>query len=75
MDHYAVRILMEAGLGIGLLYRQEEQYRLTKTGHFFLNDHMSRVNTDFMRDVCYDGAQDLEASLTQSKPVGLKTSR
>jgi len=72
MNHYGVRILMEAGLGIGLLYRKDGKYRLTKTGHFFLNDHMSRVNTDFMRDVCYDGAQDLEASLMQGKPVGLR---
>src|ERR1700753_3071418 len=55
MSHYAVRILMEAGLGIGLLFRKEDRYYLAKTGHFFLNDTMTRINTDFMRDVCYDG--------------------
>lgn len=72
MSHYAVRVLIEAGLGIGLIYRQEEQLRLSKTGHFFLNDRMTQVNTDFMRDVCYDGAQDLEASLDDSRPAGLR---
>jgi ubiquinone/menaquinone biosynthesis C-methylase UbiE len=72
MSHYAVRILLEAGLGIGLVYRKEDKFFLAKTGHFFLNDPMSRINTDFMRDVCYDGAQDLNASLEQSKPVGLR---
>jgi ubiquinone/menaquinone biosynthesis C-methylase UbiE len=33
---------------------------------------MTRVNTDFMRDVCYDGAQDLKPSLEDGKPRGLR---
>lgn len=69
---YMVRILLEAGLGIGLVHRKEDRFYLSKTGHFFLNDGMTRVNTDFMRDVCYDGAQDLEASLEDSRPRGLR---
>lgn len=71
MSHYAVRVLLEAGLGIGLVYKQGDKYLLAKTGHFFLNDAMTKVNTDFMRDVCYDGAADLEASLAESRPAGL----
>lgn len=69
---YVARILLEAGLGIGLVHRKEGRYFLSKTGHFFLNDPMTRVNTDFMRDVCYNGAQDLEASLERGKPCGLR---
>ena len=69
---YVVRILLEAGLGIGLVHRKEDRFYLSKTGHFFLNDEMTRVNTDFMKDVCYDGAQDLEQSLEDGKPHGLK---
>lgn len=72
MSPYGIRILLEAGLGIGLVYRNEDRFFLAKTGHFFLNDAMSRINTDFMRDVCYDGAQDLERSLKEGKPVGLR---
>lgn len=72
MTHYAVRVLLEAGLGIGLVVRREGKYFLTKTGHFFINHQMSVVNTDFMRDVCYDGAQDLKDSLEQGKPCGLR---
>ncbi|XZF12834.1 class I SAM-dependent methyltransferase [Chitinophagaceae bacterium MMS25-I14] len=72
MSHYAVRILLEAGLGIKLVYRKEGRYFLSKLGHFFLNHPMTRINTDFMRDVCYDGAQDLKASIDQGKPLGLK---
>lgn len=72
MSHYGVRILLEAALGIGLVLRKEDKYLLSKTGHFFLNDAMTRVNTDFMRDVCYEGAKELEKSITNSKPEGLK---
>ena len=72
MSHYAVRVLLEAGLGIGLVYKQEDRFKLAKTGHFFLNDPMSRINTDFMRDVCYEGAADLKKSLEDGKPHGLR---
>ncbi|OJW82239.1 MAG: methyltransferase [Bacteroidetes bacterium 46-16] len=71
LTNYALRVLLEAGLGIGLVYRLDDKYFLAKTGHFFLNDQMTRVNTDFMRDVCYDGAQELASSLEESRPAGL----
>lgn len=69
---YAVRVLLEAGLGIGLVFRNKDRYFLAKTGHFFLNDAMTRINTDFMRDVCYDGAQDLYTALKEGRPAGLR---
>lgn len=72
MPYYGVRVLMEAGLGIGLLLRRDGKYFLSKTGHVFINHPMARINTDFMRDVCYDGAKDLEASIMQGKPAGLR---
>lgn len=72
MSHYGVRILLEAALGIGLVLRKDDKYSLSKTGHFFLNDNMTRVNTDFMRDVCYEGAKELDKSIANSKPEGLK---
>ncbi len=73
MSHYGVRILLEAGLGIGLVYRKEGRYYLAKTGHFLLNHDMTRVNFDFMRDVCYKGSPALEASIAREKPEGLKS--
>lgn len=72
ISYYGTRILMEAALGIGLLYRKDGKYFLTKTGHIFINHPMARINTDFMRDVCYDGAKDLEASIRDGKPRGLR---
>ena len=72
IPYYGVRVLMEAALGIGLLYRKDGRYFLAKTGHVFINHPMARINTDFMRDLCYDGAADLESSIMEGKPNGLK---
>jgi hypothetical protein len=72
MSNYAARVILEAGLGIGLVYHKERRFCLAKTGHFFLNDDTTRINTDFMRDVCAPGALDMEQSLMEGRPVGLK---
>ncbi len=71
--YYGIRILLEAGLGIGLVYRKEDRYFLAKTGHMMLNHGMTIANYEFMRDVCAAGANELEQSILQSKPLGLKT--
>ncbi len=68
---YGVKVLIEAGLGMGLFLLNDSKYTLTKTGYFLLADEMTRVNMDFMHDVCYKGAFDLDKSIKQGKPVGL----
>lgn len=68
---YGTRILLEAGIGIGLLYEEDGQYFITKTGSLFITDAMVNVNTNFMRDICYDGASKLKESIEEGKPVGL----
>ncbi len=73
MSHYGVRILLEAGLGIGLVYRREGLYFLAKTGHILLNHDMTRVNFECMRDVCYKGSAALETAIENEKPEGLKS--
>jgi len=72
MSPYAIRVLLEAGLGIGLLLVNEGRYTVTKTGYFILKDELTRVNMDFMHDVCYQGAYFLDKSLETGKPEGLK---
>lgn len=68
---YGVKVLVEAGLGMGIFLLNDSRYTLTKTGYFLLADEMTRVNMDFMHDVCYKGAFDLDKSIKQGKPVGL----
>src|SRR3990172_8989902 len=41
---YGVRVLMEAGLGIGLLFREKEFFHLSKTGFLILSDSMTIAN-------------------------------
>jgi hypothetical protein len=76
---YGVGVLLEMGLGLGLvkLVRQaagaaEPRYVLGKVGHFMLYDDMTRVNMDFVGDVCYEGAASLEDSIREGKPKGLE---
>jgi 2-polyprenyl-3-methyl-5-hydroxy-6-metoxy-1,4-benzoquinol methylase len=72
LPHYGVRVLLESGLGIGIVLENDYKYTLSKTGHFILNDQMTRVNMDFVQDVCYKGLYNLEDSIKNEKPEGLK---
>ena len=73
LPHYGVRVLLESGLGIGVVLIDDNgKYTLSKTGHFILNDQMTRVNMDFVQDVCYKGLYNLEDSIKNEKPEGLK---
>jgi ubiquinone/menaquinone biosynthesis C-methylase UbiE len=72
LTEYGVRVLLEAGLGIGLVIKNDEKYALTKTGVFILNDKMTNVNMDFTHDICYEGMFSLTDSIKESKPTGLK---
>ena len=69
---YGVRVLAEAGLGIGLLTRSEGLYKITKTSYFILHDELTKTNMDFTNDVCYHGLFSLDESIATGKPAGLK---
>ncbi|MEO7522824.1 MAG: class I SAM-dependent methyltransferase [Ferruginibacter sp.] len=69
---YGVRVLLESALSIGLVIVKNKNYILTKTGNFILNDSLTRVNMDFVHDVCYKGLFSLDKSIETGKPVGLK---
>lgn len=69
---YGVGVLMEAGLGIGLLFYDNDRYFLTKTGFLILSDSMTIANMDFTHDVCYKGMFELEESVKSGNPEGLK---
>lgn len=69
---YAARVLLEAGLGLRIVWRREGRYHLGKLGRVLLDDAMTRVNFDFTRDVCYRAAGHLDQALTEGSPAGLK---
>ncbi len=73
LTRYGIRVLLEAGLGIGLLIIKEEKYKLTKLGYFILHDPMTKVNMDFVHDVNYEGFFHFQECITTGKPAGLKS--
>lgn len=72
LTRYGVEVLLDAGLSMGVVLLRDERYILTKTGFFLLNDSMTRVNIDFIHDVCYEPFYYLEDSVRSGKPEGLK---
>lgn len=72
---YAVRVLLEMALSMGIvkLHTDDpERFLLGKVGFFLLHDQMTRVNMDFVHDVCFQGSFALEASLREGRPAGLE---
>lgn len=68
---YSARLLLEAGLGMGLVTLQEGRYATTKAAWFLLHDPMTRANMAFMHEVNYRGYHELEAALRTQEPRGL----
>ncbi len=72
LSEYAAQVLLEASLSIGTVLVEGDNYVLSKTGWFLLNDDMARANLNFNHDVNYLGLFHLEESLINGKPEGLK---
>jgi hypothetical protein len=73
VSDYAVNLLLEAAEIIGVVEIEEGIVKISKTGFFLLKDEMTRVNMNFMNDVCYLGAKSMTESFVKGKPEGLKT--
>ena len=73
LSDYAVRVLLNAAEGAGILKTESGRTSLTKTGWFLLNDPMTKANFDFAADVCIPGVARLSDSLREGRPAGLST--
>ncbi|GHS87450.1 O-methyltransferase [Campylobacterota bacterium] len=71
-DHYTANTLTEVGLCADILTIENGRYMLTKIAQCFLYDPMTKINIDFVNDVCYQGAFYLKESFEQARPLGLK---
>jgi hypothetical protein len=72
---YAAEVLIEIALGMNIVkvLPSEERYVLGKIGWFLLEDEMTKVNFNFVNDVCYKGAFELTESLKTGKPRALRS--
>jgi ubiquinone/menaquinone biosynthesis C-methylase UbiE len=73
VGHYGVKVLMEAGLGIGLFCLNDGRFTLTRLGYFILRDPMTHANMDMAHEICYRGLFHLDEAIEQGQPAGLKT--
>ncbi len=71
-SEYGLNVLLHGGVQAGLLSKNHNNFILTSTGYFFLNDEMTKVNFDFVNDVCYRPLEHLESSIKNKRPEGLK---
>jgi hypothetical protein len=72
LSRYAAQVLLESSLTAGTVLFKDDRFRIAKAGYFLLTDAMTRVNMEFVHDVNYLGLFDLEASLKNGRPEGLK---
>lgn len=72
LNHYIVSTLLEVGVFSDIIELENNKYNITKIGQCFLYDTMTKVNFNFVNDVCYQGMFYLKDSFINSKPEGLK---
>ncbi|MET7253304.1 methyltransferase [Dyadobacter fermentans] len=72
VSEYGVTLLLEAAEILGVVEMENDIVRISKIGFFLLKDEMTRVNMNFMKDVCYLGASHMTESIVNGKPEGLK---
>ena len=69
---YGVKVMLEAGLSMEMVYLEDDIYKITKTGFFIESDELTKVNMNFTHDVNYLGFFDFNESIKTGKPSGLK---
>lgn len=72
VSKYCAKTVLEVALISGIVSFDDEKFTLSALGETFLDNEMTRVNFNFMKDVCYLGASELKNSFVQAKPVGLQ---
>ena len=73
ISEYGLRVLLEMALAAGIVdIGAGETYSITKIGYFLESDQLTRVNMDFVQDVCYKGMFHLEEAIDKGTPAGLK---
>lgn len=72
VSEYGIKLLVEAAEVTGVVEVEDQIVKITKIGFFLLKDEMTRINVNFMNDVCYMGAKAMTDSIVKGKPEGLK---
>lgn len=71
LSEYGALVLLEAGLSMELVYVENDNFYLTKTGYFMCVDSLTRANMDFSHDVNYKAFFHLQEAVEKGRPAGL----
>ena len=69
---YGVKVLIESAVVASVVLEEDDRFYLSKIGYFLENDKMTKINMDFNHYVNYKGFYDLDKSIKEQKPLGLK---
>lgn len=69
---YTTETLLEVGCICNVVTKTDEKYRTSLVGSAFLQNEMTKVNFNFVNDVCYLGAFELANSFEKAEPIGLQ---
>lgn len=72
ISKYTAETLLETALCAGIISKNDNIYTNTAVADAFLNNEMTKVNFNFVKDVCYLGASELTQSFKDEEPKGLK---
>ena len=72
VSKYTAETLLEAACAAGLVIKTEDKYTNSLVASAFLNNEMTKVNFNFVKDVCYLGASELANSFETSEPMGCR---
>lgn len=86
ISEYGIAVLCEMALALNVIKytknsftnsadenkSETEKFVLGKIGWMLLEDKLTKVNFNFVNDICYKGAWDLTESIRTGKPAGLK---
>jgi ubiquinone/menaquinone biosynthesis C-methylase UbiE len=72
VSRYGVLVLLEAGLGAGLVCTEGNRYILASVGAMILKDDLTRNNMDFVHHNCFQAMFHLEEAIRCGEPAGLR---
>lgn len=72
VSKYTAETLMQVGTASGIVVNNNGLYSNTAVAQALLKNEMTKVNFNFVKDVCYLGASELTQSFKEEEPVGLK---
>ncbi len=72
ISEYTANTLLDVAEAVGLVKKTDDKFAITQLGQNFLYDEMTRINFNYVKEVCYLGANELIDSFKNSKPEGLR---